>query len=191
MAARDKIKEWWTEVLLGQQQSAHPVFGHDIEVTVDGDAVTLSGEVETPEEAKTLECEARRLPTIDTVINRLTVTGFTEDRHMQTVIAIFPDSAGAELACQNVEAWKMRQGDKPDLLDNADEAREYLQERAHRAEVPDAGINPYLGAVQQGKVLLVDRVPEDEALRVISALEGTPAESVRTLPPEPVESVRR
>jgi hypothetical protein len=31
----------------------------------------------------------------------------------------------------------------------------------------------------------MDRVPEDDVFQIVSALEGTPAESILTLPPEP------
>jgi hypothetical protein len=110
---------------------------------------------------------------------------------MQTVIAVFSDADEATLACQSVKVWKLREGNKPQLLETLEEARPYLEERARRAEVSQDGIERYLHDLEQGKVLLVDRVPEDEALRVISALEGAPAQSVYTLPPEPAESIRR
>jgi hypothetical protein len=85
----------------------------------------------------------------------------------------------------------MREGNPPETLDDLEQARPYLQERARRAEIPEDAVERYLKELEEGKVLLVDRVPEDEALRVISALEGTAAQSVRTLPPEPAESIRR
>jgi hypothetical protein len=190
-AARDEIKEWWTGVLLGQQKSAHPVFGSDIRVRVDGDVVTLNGKVATATEVEDLEAEARKLPNIGAVINHLTITGFTADRHMQTVIGVFSDREEAELARQSVEVWKMRKDNKPDVLDHSEEARPRLQELAWRAQIPEDVVDRYLQELEKGRVLLVDRVPEDEALRVISALEGTSARSVQTLPPEPAESVRR
>jgi hypothetical protein len=46
-------------------------------------------------------------------------------------------------------------------------------------------VRRYIELIERGKVLLIDRVPEDDALRVVSAFEGTPAELVQTLPPEP------
>ena len=50
MARTDEIKEWWTKALLEQQTSAHPIFGNDLTVSVDGNVVTLSGEVESAEQ---------------------------------------------------------------------------------------------------------------------------------------------
>ncbi|MBV9280162.1 MAG: hypothetical protein JOZ41_08795, partial [Chloroflexi bacterium] len=69
-------------------------------------------------------------------------------------------------------------------------ARACLEERARAAEVAIEDVQRYLDVVERGKVLLVDRVREEEAFRVISALQGTDAESVHTLPPEPDTLVR-
>ena len=74
---------------------------------------------------------------------------------------------------------------RPTLLETPEAVREYLGERACSAQVSGDRIEPYIEAVRDGKVLLVDRVLEDDALQVISTLEGTRAECVQTLPPEP------
>lgn len=185
MARTDEIKEWWTKALLEQQTSAHPIFGNDLTVSVDGNVVTLSGEVESAEQREEVEREVRRMGTVETVVNRLTVVGPPQRYHLQTIVAVYPDADTARLACQSAASWKLREEREPDILERADEARALLQERARAARVPADRVQRYVDAVSKGKVLLVDRVPEDDALRVVSALEGGSAELIQTLPPEP------
>lgn len=181
----DQLKEWWVQALLGQQRSAHPVFGNDIDVQVDDGVVTLHGTVDTETEAEELEQEARKLGPVRDVINHLVVTGPARSPHRQTVIALFPSAAAAELACNAVSAATLHEDRPPDLLSSVDEARQRLSTLAEAAQAPSDSTQRYLDVMKDGKVLLVDRVPELDALRVVSALEGSSAEHVWTLPPEP------
>ena len=71
------------------------------------------------------------------------------------------------------------------MLNSRNEARNWLSRRATSAGVPEDRIARYIDAIDRGKTLFANRVPEDDALRLISALEGSGAESVQTLPPEP------
>lgn len=185
MAAGDKTHEWWVRTLLGQQRSAHPVFGCDVHVQVDGAVVTLRGRVESLKEALELEHEARAVPSVREVINQLTVVETGEEIHLQTVIAVFPDAESAQLACRTAAEWTFHREGPPTMLQSVDETVRLLRERAEAAQVPDKTVHPFVEAVERGKVLLVDRVPEDDALRVISELEGSAAQTVQTLPPEP------
>jgi hypothetical protein len=179
------VQEWWTRALLGEQVSAHPVFGDRIHVKVDGAVAVLTGEVETADRAEELEREVRAVGQLETVVNHLKVVGPEEDYHLQTVIAIFPDKEKAELACQTVASWKIHEDEDPEVLASVEVAEPYLREHVRAARVPRDRAERFLQAVRDGKALLVDRVPEDDALRVVSALEGSEAESVMTLPPEP------
>jgi osmotically-inducible protein OsmY len=188
MVAKDEVQKWWTEALLGQQVSAHPVFGAKVKVDADGSVVTLTGDVETTTQAEELVAEAERMPNIDTVVNHLTVGSEGAPYHLQTVIGVFADSEAAQLACQTIASSKLHDERSADVIDSAAEAQRSLTTLAHQAGVDD--IQEYVEAVKNGKVLLVDRVPEDDAFRVVSALEGTTAELVRTLPPEPEAATR-
>lgn len=182
---KDEIRNWWTATLLNQETSAHPIFGERIKVEIDDDVLTLRGEVKTADEVEAIEREARGLPGIHTIINHLTVTSTDERYHLQTIVAIFPTEESAQLAARTVADAAFHAGRQPNVLRSRQEAEPYLQTRAKAAEVEARAIDRYLKELEEGKVLLVDRVPEDDALRVISALEGSPACAVHTLPPEP------
>lgn len=182
----NQVHEWWTKALLGEQLSAHPIFGRSIHVDVDGGIVTLTGYVETAEEAQDIEREAEALQSVRAVVNHLKVIGPEEPQHLQTIVAVFPDGEAARLGCQDVAAaWQSHEGHEARVVEDRDEAAQLLNDRALKAHVPADAVKRYLRAVDEGKVLLVDRLPEDDALRVLSVLEGTRAELVKTLPPEP------
>lgn len=180
----DDTNEWWTQKLLGQQTSAHPVFGRAIHVEVDGPVVTLSGEVEDIDEARALEQEAMQVQSVESVVNHLVVRKPEAPEHMQTVIAVFSDHATAQLACRTISEAKTRDEKSPDILVQGPDYTT-LRESMDRAHVPDDRLGKFLSYLEGGKVLLMDRVPEDDIFQVVSALEGTPAESIVTLPPEP------
>lgn len=185
MSVKAEVRDWWNKALLGQQASAHPVFGQRIGIQVDGTAVTLRGRVESADQALEIEREAEALPTVEKVINHLTVTPDEQPYHPQTIIAIFPDEEAARLVEQAVSTWEFHTEGKALVLADPESALPCLQEMARRAEVPEKNVQQYVEAVRHGKALLVDRVPEDDAFRVISALEGTPVEQIHTFPPEP------
>jgi len=185
VAISDELKAWWTKALLGEQTSAHPIFGRDIDIDVDGPVVTLSGTVETADQAEDIEREALRLPTVDKVVNHLTVQGNGQTCHFQAVIAVFPDAESARLAWQGVVQHKFHDGRSAELLETPEQARGWLAVRGRAAGIGEDRVERYVDLVARGKVLMVDRVPEDDAFRVISAFEGTVAEKIYTLPPEP------
>lgn len=185
MAVPQEIKDWWAKTLLGEQMAAHPVFGNDVRVEARDGVVTLRGTVEDADQAQELEREARSINAVRDVINHLTVLKTGEKYHLQTVIAAFPDCDSAELASRQIESWTFHEDRPGAILQSVDDTRERLEKRARAAWVPPESIKRYVDAVKQGKTLLVERVPEDDALRVISALEGSSAEWIQTLPPEP------
>lgn len=185
MTSSEEIRDWWTQALLGQQTSAHPIFGHDLHVDFDGEVLTLRGEVQTPDQVAEIEQEAHRLPNVHDVLNNLVATQREPEYHYQTVIAVFADAATARLACETVAKSVLYDEDPPDLVHSVEEARPLLEKAAQAAQIPGKAIERYVRAVEERKVLLIDRVPEDDALRIISALEGTSAESLGTFPPEP------
>jgi hypothetical protein len=78
----------------------------------------------------------------------------------------------------------VHESEPPDVYCRREDAEPALIAWARAAHAPDTVVKPYLDALERGKVLLADRVSEDDCLRIISALEGTRAEMVRTLPPE-------
>jgi hypothetical protein len=185
MSLSDELRDWWTETLLEQQMAVHPILGREVTADVQGDTVTLSGEVETVDDAQRIEEEARSLQSIERVVNRLRVVGSEETQHLQTIIAVFADSQSARLGAGTVASWKWREDREPDIIDHEAEAERALGERAAAAQVPRESVQEYIEAVRSGKSLLLERVPEDDAFQVLSALEGAQAEKVSTLPPEP------
>jgi BON domain-containing protein len=174
VAVKKEIKEWWTKALLGEQLSAHPVMGCRINVAVDGSAIRLTGEVETAEEAQQIVREAQSLGMVETVVNDLTIVPDSQPYHFQTVIAVFPDEERAQVACNAAPSWRLRgqEEDHARTLASRDEARNWLQRRAAAAGVPEDRISRYIHAIERGKTLFADRVPEADALRLISRLGG-------------------
>ncbi len=185
MNLNQEAREWWLRALLGQTKSAHPIFGRGIRVSVDGRVVTLTGVVGSPDEAQQAEQEALAVDMVEQVINHLRVVGESETYHRQTVLAVFPDCRSAQVAQQAMVAWTFHDDQPPELFERAEDARPYLLDLTRKAHVPEDAVNGYLRAMQKDGVLVVDTVPEDDALRIISALEGTHAQKVGTLPPEP------
>lgn len=185
MALDDEIRDWWQETLLGQKSSAHPVFGSAIDVQVDGDVVTLTGTVQTTAEVEEIEREVQSLDLVRTVVNHLTALESGQSYRMQTVLALFPNEQSAMIARQATSAWTFHDDEPAEVFRRREDAESALEHWAAAARVPLSVVEPYLEALDQGKVLLADRVPEDDCLRIISALEGTFADMVRTLPPEP------
>jgi hypothetical protein len=184
MPEETTVDDWWKRRLLNQETSAHPIFGRSVQIDVDGPVVTLSGTVKDIDEAEQLEREARAVPTVESVVNRLTVSTPQEPEHMQTVIAVFPDEEAARLASRAVVEATKRNEDPPDIL-TGPHARAPLIDSINRAHVPSSRLERFDAALSSGKALLMDRVPENDIFQVISALEGAPTESVTTLPPEP------
>ena len=182
------VHDWWMQTLLGQENSAHPVFGSTIEVHVDGEVATISGVVDSVDVAEEIEREALQVKSIRRVVNHLTVEEADREYHWQTVIALFETKEAAELACGVVRGAKIHEESNPRLLVKPEEVKEALAGRAEAAGVGVDAVERYIDAARKGRVILIDRIPEDDALREISALEGTPAGSVFTLPPEPEEA---
>ncbi|GEM_PF-3743593 len=185
MSAGHTMREWWTKALLQESHSAHPVLGNDLYVKVDGQVVTLEGTVESADQAEEIEAEARAAAPQHEIVNRLTVVGNDETQHNQAVLALFGNADEARVAAQTVSAWKWHGDRVPEVHKGVREARRRLRELAESARVPSDSLEDLVDAIRNGKALLIDRVPEDEAVRIISSLEGTRAQCIRTLPPEP------
>lgn len=185
MGLRHEIREWWLETLLEEQASAHPIFGANLRVDVDGEVVTLSGTMPSVEQVQEVVREAKNVDSVRVVVNHLVVEDTGRQYQQQTVVAVFPSLRSAELGSRAVEASTLHEEEPPTVLRTPEEVRETLGRRLRAAQVPNNAMERYVQFVHDGKALLVDRVPEDDALRIISALEGTSAEMIRTLPPEP------
>lgn len=181
----DTLHDWWVKALLGQQQAAHPIFGTDLHIDVDDGIVTLRGRVEDEQQAEEVEREARHIGGVREVINHLVVKGPALSAHHQTVIALFPSAESAELACNAIATATFHDSQSPDMMRTKRDARRCLTKLARAAGVPPDSVQTYVDLMGGGKILMVDRVPELDALRLVSALEGSTAEHVWTLPPEP------
>lgn len=184
MALTDVVRDWWLTALLVQGPSAHPTFGHGIRVSVDGDTVTLTGTVNSAEEVEEVERELREIDTVTNIANRLTVDGERDAFHLQTVLALFPDSKSAELTRRTIATWTLHDHAEPEWYESRDDAEGHLRSAATSARIEEKDLRDYLEAIDQRKALVMARVPEDDAIRLIAALEGTGAEMIRTLPPE-------
>src|SRR5947209_15116458 len=184
MGLTDDAREWWQETLLGQQMSAHPAFGSDINVHVDGDVVTLTGAVQTVDEIEEVEREVKSLGLFRMVVNHLSAVHGDEKYRMQTVLALFPGESAAEIARQATNSWTFHEDDPAEVYCRREEAEPRLTRLADAAHVPMSALDEYFEALDEDQALLIARVPEDDCLRIISALEGTSAGKIRTLPPE-------
>ncbi len=184
MSDKTNTRDWWVNALLGKESSPHPIFGSRIKVKADGDTVVLSGIVGTADEREDIEREVRSIDVVKTVVNHLQVSTPRETFHRQTVLALFPDPDTAHLAKQAMSSWTIHEGES-ELFDQRAAAERYLAGRARNAAIEFNDVKGYLDGVDKGKVLMADTVSEDDALRLIAGLEGSRAECIRTLPPEP------
>lgn len=185
MKPKDQIDEWWIKALLGEAEAAHPVFGSDVDVSVEDNVITLTGQVATRDQFEELDDEARAIGRGREVVNRVIVLGADDVQHMQTVLALFGSEEQARLACQLVSSSPSRHEGPPQVVSQPSTAESRLKDLARPAGVQPRDVERVIDRVRHGKTLLIDRVPEDDAFRVISELEGTAAELVQTLPPEP------
>ncbi len=182
----EQVKEWWTQTLLNQTASVHPIFGRNLEVHVEGDVVTLTGQVESVDQFEEIEAEARSIEYVHHVVNNLVVKPQDDTPyHMQTVIGVFDQLEAAELTCREVASAQIHAMSRPTILQTGEEAERYLRHCTTAAQTGEDGLKHFLKVLSDGKVLVADRVPEDDALRIISALEGSLATGIETLPPEP------
>src|SRR5580693_7741320 len=74
-ALPDQIRAWWTSVLTGQVDAAHPVHGANLKTDVEGDTLVVSGTVATDEDREEIAAETEHLKGhgITTVRNELEV----------------------------------------------------------------------------------------------------------------------
>src|SRR5579872_1727630 len=123
MAEANPIADWWIKSLLGQTQSAHPVFGDGVKIHVNRDVVELKGVVESTDLAEEMEREARTHAAGRSVINHIRITGDGTPQHMQSVLAIFRTEEQARVAAELLGSMWPAEKRRADVVTNRRDAR--------------------------------------------------------------------
>lgn len=58
---RDRVRAWWTQVLAGQLDQAHPVQGGNVKAHLDGNTLVITGSVPTEADRREIEGEVEHL----------------------------------------------------------------------------------------------------------------------------------
>jgi hypothetical protein len=188
----DRTRAWWTSVLAGQVDAAHPVHGNNLKTQIDGDTLIVSGTVATEEDRNAIAAETEHLKGhgIRTVRNEVEVMPEVTDEAgllIQTLIGIFESPELAGFAKDYLEGHAHV---KPLLLEviapgSAENSRDEL-----RALLPEAFWADADKALEAGQVLLIVSVDETQAFEGRRLLaEETPSLQTLILPPEAASNV--
>jgi len=114
----DRVAAWWSDVLAGHQDQAHPVYGRDVKVKLDGDRMVVRGEVSSKDDLHELESELEGLRGrgIKAFTLKVRVAPDTEDDEgvlEQTLVGVFDSVEKAQFA---VELLKEHAGVRPKRL---------------------------------------------------------------------------
>lgn len=163
------VEAWWTAVLTGEADEAHPVHGDRLVVRLDGGTLKLSGEVQTPHDRDELikQARARVGRGIDEVDSSSLDVVATKDKAgvlEQALVAAFPNRKTAELALKFVLERSRARPRQKEILTSSDR-------RPRLKAVPEGFESEVRAQLDKGRAVLVLRVDETEAFRVRGLLE--------------------
>src|SRR5579883_1319194 len=100
---RDRVRAWWTQVLAGQMDQAHPVQGGNIKAHLDGNTLVIAGSVPSEADRREIEAEVEHLRGngVDAVRNELKVEPRGDEQPgllVQTLIGAFETAEQAGFA---------------------------------------------------------------------------------------------
>ena len=188
----DRLRGWWAEVIAGQLEHRHPVYGTALRLRFDGDEVVVTGMLQHKRELTELRSQLRRLSAGAGPRVRLKVS--VEDPHRgeeglleQTIIGVFETAERAEFACHLLEAHATARPRSMTALRSADvgsEKARHVIPPEYRAQVREA--------LRKGNTLLVVTVDEVQAFGVRELIdEETRSLMTLTLPPRAIAAASK
>lgn len=162
------VAAWWETVVAGAADEHHPIHGEQLAVRLDGDELTLSGEVETKRDRDELVRQARKrighgFSKVDAsalkVARRIERHGLLD----QTVIAAFPNRETASLALKFVLERSRIEPKRHQILSPGDK----VSPRSVPSDFEE-DVNRHLA---NGRSVLILQVDETEVFRVRGLLE--------------------
>jgi hypothetical protein len=187
---RDRVRAWWTQVLAGQVDQAHPVQGANLKARLDGDTLVISGTVPSEADRRQIDDEVAHLRGhgVDAVRNELKVEPRGDERPgllVQTLIGTFETAEQAGFAEGYLQGHA--HVDPQHMLVIAADADEAAH-TALRAVLPEAYQEKVKQALAAGRSVLIFTVDETEAFQARELLdEETRSLQTIVLPPEPAE----
>jgi hypothetical protein len=183
----DSTRAWWTSVLTGEVDSAHPIHGDSLKTRLEGETLIISGTVSTEEDRAAIGAETEHLKGhgVTTIRNGLEVVPELNDQKgllTQTLIGVFENAELARFAQGYLQGHAHVH---PQLLQVISPDPEADGRAALRALVPELYWEDAEKALDQGRGLLILAVDETEAFKARELLDEE-TRSLRTfiLPPE-------
>jgi hypothetical protein len=186
----DRVRAWWTQVLAGQIDQAHPVQGGNIKARLDGDTLVITGSVPSEADRQEIEGEVEHLRGngVAGVRNELKVEPRDDEQPgllVQTLIGAFETAEQAGFAEGYLQGHA--HVDPQRMLVVAADAEEDAQV-ALRSVLPEAYQKHPERALAAGRSVLIVTVDETEAFQARELLdEETRSLETIVLPPEPAE----
>jgi hypothetical protein len=180
--AADQVADWWTRVLVGQTELAHPVYGDAIDLKLRGGVLHVAGELASDQERHSFIREARSfvgrgLDDVD--VKRLVVKRphGTPGILDQTLIGAFPNQALAEHALKFLrEHTRVKLKEAGTVKSGQDKVLDRLGDFADTVRK----------ALADGKGIVIVRVDEPDAFEARELLdEDTRSQWTLALPPVP------
>ncbi|GEM_PF-2285182 len=187
---RDRVRAWWTQVLAGQVDQAHPVQGSNLKARIDGSTLVISGTVPSEADRREIESEVEHLRGngVDNVRDELQIEPRGDEEPgllVQTLIGAFDTAEQAGFAEGYLQGHAHVDPQRMLVVaaDAGDEARVAL-----RSVLPEAYQEKAEQALAAGRSVLVVTVDETEAFQARELLdEETRSLETIVLPPEPAE----
>lgn len=179
----DRTRAWWTTVLAGQVEQAHPVFGTHISAKVEDGVLEVTGTVPSAADEQEVRHEVERLrgKGVRDIRIELSVEPESSDEKgllVQQLVAMFESDEQAGFARGYLESHAhVDPGSMTVIGGEAGQARRLL---------PEPYWEDAQRALEAGRSLLVVTVDETEAFRARELLdEETSSLETIVLPPEP------
>jgi hypothetical protein len=187
----DRVRAWWTSVLAGQLDQAHPIHGTKVSAKLEGDALIVSGSVPSDEDRKEIEREVEHLRGngFKRLRNELEVEPEVEAEPgllVQTLLSVFENEEQAGFAEGYLEGHAHVQPEAMKVIapEGDGSAREEV-----RAMLPESYWEDADRALEAGRSLLVVTVDEPQAFKARELLdEETRSLETIALPPEPARN---
>ena len=176
----EKVGVWWLEVLSGEQGRDHPIYGASIHAKLRGDALKISGVVESRDAREALRREALTLSEggIRRIRFKVEVAELPGDRGIlrQAIMAFYTNSEQASMAQRYLEGHPGVRPSRTELLDDQSVA-------GALRDVAEEWKRELVNGFRKGRSLLLVEVDEVEVFRATELLDETKSLEILVLPP--------